>query len=387
MIGKPNGELGPESNLFDSQSSDFQLQELYSIYLCYFDEARGHICLFCFPDAACERTPTHAIDYHPIWFIDAEGRKEHSETLDFEYRLKAGSPGLRHHFFPIQGPGLNQVELEFRGSVYLAAKFSGASFRKKKRAGFTEETPETYVLIVEVPSALRFLGTEILSKLYEELMTKYTNELYLLIEREYLIPKPIKTEEDLKIIELSTELECNLVELHRSTLSRISLDILQGKLKDQLNKQEQMTTSLIVDLIKAGILVERRVELISDSPEPHYPVRMVRRPTKVGGKSNALQMMSVRRLDNEGALEITVRNNSESCLRNVDAKLLYETELFEIQSSGSFVSFWPSEEEMCFRCERVPNDENGAYVFHLDDPEEKLLIRTIKISELEQNPS
>lgn len=388
MSENPSGELGSKLDMFSTQPPESQLYSLYSVYLCYFDESRGHICLLRFPEGSYKRSSAHedAIDKHPIWWIDATGKKEHSETLEFEYQLKTGDPGFRHHFFPVRGPGLNQVELEFRGYVYLAAKFSGASLREKRRAGFTKETPETYVLMVEVPSALRFVGTEILTKLYEQL-TNYAAKLYLLIEREYLVQKPIKTEEHKKTISASDSLECSLMEMFRSTLYQISLDLLHGKMKDQLNQQEEMTSSLIADLIQAGILVERKVELVSEKQESVGPSQTPTRLTRVGGKSSQIQMTSLQLLPDDKVLEITVRNNSNDCLRNIDAKLIYQTEFFETHSWGTFISFWPAKDDLCFQCQRVDSDKDGAYVFHLDDANEKLLIRTIKIENVQKSPS
>jgi len=388
MRENPSDEFESKIDIFTTQTPDSQLSSLYSIYLCYFDESRGHICLLCFPEGSSNRSSAHedAIERHPIWWIDSTGKKEHSDTLDFEFQLKSGDPGFKHHFFPVQGPGLNQVELEFRGSVYLAAKFSGASLREKRRAGFTKETPETYVLMVEVPSAIRFVGTEILAKLHEHL-TKYTDELYLLIEREYLVKKPIKTDEIKKTIAASDDLVCNLMETFRSTLSQISLDLLHGKMKDKLNQQEEMTSSLIADLIRAGILVERKVELVSETHKHPSHTQTSTRLTRIGGKSSEIQMTRLQLLPEDNILEITVRNNSNDCLRNIDAKLIYQTEFFETHSWGTFISFWPAKDELCFQCQRVASDKDGAYVFHLDDENEKLMIRSIKIEKLQKTHS
>jgi len=382
MSGELNRKLGSELNLFNAQPSEDSLQKLFSIYLCYFNETRGHVCLFCLPEHVYERSSTDPIIFHPIWFIDAAGRKEKTDRFDFEYQLSTKSPEFRHHVFPVGGSGLNRVELEFGGSVYLAAKFSGASLRAKKRSGMTKETPETYVLIVEVPSALRFLGAEILSKLHEEFTAKYADNLYVLIEKECLMQIPIKTEHELKTIKLGDVLECELIKTCQSMIPQVSMDALQEKIMAQFDKQEERVALLIRDLIQAGILAQRQIELESNVPKMFPPILMGRRPTKLGGKSEEIQMTGVKLLDKEHVLEITVRNNSEYFIRDVDAKLIYETEIFEIHSWGYFIPFWLQGEELSFRCQRVPNDEDGAYIFHLDDKEEKLLIRTFKVSDL-----
>ncbi|MFX0198948.1 MAG: hypothetical protein ACFFCW_22735 [Candidatus Hodarchaeota archaeon] len=382
MSGELDRKIGSELNLFDAQSSEASLQKLFSIYLCYFDETRGHVCLFCLPEHVYERSSTDPIVFHPIWFIDATGRKENTDRFDFEYQLSTKGPDFRHYVFPVEGSGLNRVELEFGGSVYLAAKFSGASLRAKKRKGMTKETPETYVLIVEVPSALRFLGAEILLKLHEEFAAKYADNMYILIEKECLLQKPIKTELDRKTIELGNELECELIKTCHSMIPQVSMDALQEKIMAQFDKQEERVAVLIRDLIKAGILAQRKIELESNVPEIYHPILMGQSSPRLGGKSKDIQMTGVKLLDKERTLEITVRNNSEFCIRNVDAKLIYETDFFEINSWGHFIPFWSQGEELSFHCQRVQNDEEGAYIFHLDDKEEKLMIRTFKVSDL-----
>lgn len=382
MSGELDRKLDSELNLFDAQSSEASLQKLFSIYLCYFDETRGHVCLFCLPERVYERSSTDPIVFHPIWFIDAAGRKEKTDRFDFEYQLSTKGPDFRHHVFPGEGSGLNRVELEFGGSVYLAAKFSGASLRAKKRKGMTKETPETYVLIVEVPSALRFLGAEILSKLHEKLKAKYADNMYILIEKECLLQKPIKTELNRKTIELGDELECELIKTCHSMIPQVSMDALQETIMAHFDKQEERVALLIRDLIKAGILAQQEIDLESNVPEIYHPILMGRSLPKLGGKSKDIQMTGVKLLDKERTLEITVRNNSESCIRNIDTKLIYETDFFEIHSWGHFIPFWSQGQELNFRCQRVQNDEEGAYIFHLDDKEEKLLIRTFKVSDL-----
>ncbi|MFQ6124562.1 MAG: hypothetical protein ACE5R6_08165 [Candidatus Heimdallarchaeota archaeon] len=377
--------LSPDLNFFDTQSSEASLQKLFSIYLCYFDEIRGHVCLFCFPKHVCEKSATDPIIFHPIWFIDATGRKEKSDSFDFEYQLSTKSPDFHHHVFPVEGSGLNRVELEFGGSVYLAAKFSGASHRAKKRSGMTLETPETYVLIVEAPSALRFLGAEILSTLHKELTAKIADNMFVLIDKKCLLQKPIKTELDQKTIELGDELECELIETCQSIIPQVSMDALQEKIMAQFDKQEERVAILIKDLIKAGILAQRKIKLESNVPKIFDPLLMGRKSMKLESKSKDIQMTDITLLDKERTLVITVINNSESCIRNVDAKLIYETDFFEIHSWGHFIPFWAQGEELNFHCQRVQNDEEGVYVFHLDDKDEKLLIRTFKVTDLYDN--
>ena len=101
---------------------------LTDIYLMYFDEERGHVPLFIYPeekfsDLVHNKTFMRPIKYHPIWFL----------TVD-------------------EQEALDHIDLEFKGYTFFGKKFFAKSKRKKKRAGLDEETPETIIIIISLPN-------------------------------------------------------------------------------------------------------------------------------------------------------------------------------------------------------------------------------------------
>ncbi|MHC1590953.1 MAG: hypothetical protein ACXQS8_02610, partial [Candidatus Helarchaeales archaeon] len=118
---------------------EYKLEEtrFYQVFLCYFDETRGHLPLFTYPSyLKNDEKELKIIKIHSIWFLDTT------------------QEDLQH------------VDLEYGDKIYLAMKFTGKSAREKARAGLTEETPETYVLILALPQNLAFLGSDLLLYLY-----------------------------------------------------------------------------------------------------------------------------------------------------------------------------------------------------------------------------
>ena len=125
---------------------------LYEVFLCYFDEARGHLPLYTYPTyLKTDKEKERVIKIHSIWFLDTESQED-----------------------------LEHVDLEFGDRIYLAMKFTGESFRPKKRSGMNEKTPETYVLILSLLKDYSFLGTDLLVNLYSKIKF-ISDRLYILI--------------------------------------------------------------------------------------------------------------------------------------------------------------------------------------------------------------
>ena len=74
-------------------------ETFYQVFLCYFDESRGHIPLFTFPnELKYSAEDLRIIKIHSIWFLDAKAQED-----------------------------LSHVDLEYGDKIYLAMKFLGES--------------------------------------------------------------------------------------------------------------------------------------------------------------------------------------------------------------------------------------------------------------------
>ena len=142
-------------------------QTFYQIFLCYFDEAMGHLPLYTFPsELKYDENELRIIKIHSIWFLDAEAQED-----------------------------LSHVDLDYGDKQYLAMKFKGKSWRSKSRAGIERDTPETYVLIISLPREYSFLGSDLLISLYSKIK-ELADSLYILIKAEIASKRVIKTDKD-----------------------------------------------------------------------------------------------------------------------------------------------------------------------------------------------
>ncbi|MFX1259823.1 MAG: hypothetical protein ACFFAN_18380, partial [Promethearchaeota archaeon] len=157
------------ANLFNSGSSENNpFEKLYVVYVLYFDEERGHIPLLIHPsvndDLKYDKSFMRPIKYHPIWFLEIEEQAE-----------------------------LDHIDLEFKNYLFLGRKFLTTSKRKKRRAGFKEETPETIVIIICIPNDIAIFGDELIQIMTEKIRENFEDKLFKIIECEIAKEQIIKS--------------------------------------------------------------------------------------------------------------------------------------------------------------------------------------------------
>jgi hypothetical protein len=322
------------------------LESLVGIYLCYFHEAKGHLALFTCPENLKNDVETlRIIQKHPVWWLGAENFKEE---------------------------GLNRVDLEFGGKVYAATKFKAKSAREKQRAGMSPETEEVLVLIVSVPVGIaKPLGDMLLSVLLKKIKESVQDKLYLLIEKDLACSKPIKSDDDHKIIKDGEEIEKCL-----SNLCDISIPVISSELVDALQSDVEKQRSLVYFLLHNMYGVTgpqtRAVELSGKSAIETKAVEHI--------PESPIELVGVEFADNKKKLKITVKNNSEKGLDNIKISIAHIEEFFETYSWDTMVEIWFPYEELVFQYPRVDND--GEYILKIEDRNQKLLVKRISIKEM-----
>jgi hypothetical protein len=345
-------------NLDSNEIDDFELERkkeerptstfesLVGIYLCYFHEAKGHLALFTCPENLKNDVETlRIIQKHPVWWLGAEDFKEE---------------------------GLNRVDLEFGGKVYAATKFKAKSAREKQRAGMSPETEEVFVLIISVPVGIaKPLGDMLLSVLLKKIKESVLDKLYVLIEKDLVSSKPIKNDEDNKIIKDGEEVEKCL-----SNLCDISVPVISSELMNALQSDVEKQRNLVYFLLNSMYGVtgpqarsvplsgKSAIETRAVEPIPESPVELV----------------GVEFVDNKKKLKITVKNNSEKGLDNIKISIAHIEEFFETYSWDTMVEVWFPYEELVFQYPRVDND--GEYILKIEDRTQKLLVKRISIKEM-----
>jgi hypothetical protein len=341
-----NGTNSSQPEKKNEEHHDSMLEGLIGIYLCYFHEARGHLTLFTCPETLRNDVETiRLIQKHPVWWLGIEDFKEE---------------------------GLSRVDLEFGGKVYAATKFKAKSTREKQRAGMSPETEEVFVLIVSVPVGIaKPLGDMLLGILLKKIKESLLDKLYILIEKDQACCKPIKNDEDHKIIKDGEEIEKVL-----SNICEISTPIVSAELMDALQSDVEKQRNLVYFLLSNMYGVTRpQARAVPLSGKSAIETRAIEHLPE-----SPIELLGVEFTDNKKKLKITVKNNSEKSLDNIRISIAHIEEFFETYSWDTNVEIWFPYEELVFQYPRV--DNNGEYILKIENRIEKLLVKRISIKEI-----
>ncbi len=189
------------------------------IFLCYFDEVRGHIPLASYPDKNLlfDEVATKPIFVHSVWFLSVE------EQEDFDH-----------------------IDLDYSDRTYLAKKFRVPTTRKKERAGCEADETETMVLIVSVPSDLSVIGSHVLANVYEGIKENLTADLHKIVKGDIARAKPIKTIQVQQVIKEADVVLDRLYKICEWILAPSTTSIL-NKLSDSVTKQKALAYLMLVD--------------------------------------------------------------------------------------------------------------------------------------------
>ncbi|MFB0562612.1 MAG: hypothetical protein ACETWM_15510 [Candidatus Lokiarchaeia archaeon] len=319
---------------------------LIGIYLCYFHEARGHLALFTCPESLKDEVETlRIIQKHPVWWLGAE---------DFTEEL-------------------NRVDLEFGGKVYAATKFKAKSAREKQRAGMSSETEEVFVLIVSVPVGLaKPLGDKLLSVILQKIRESVQDKLYILIKKDQACCKPIRTDDDHKIIKDGEEIENGLTNICEISIPIITSELMNA-LQSDVEKQRNLVYFLLSGMYGVTGPQTRSVPLSGKSAIETRAVETI--------PESPIELVGVEFTDNKNKLKITVKNNSEKSIEAIKISIAHIEEFFETYSWDTMVEIWFPYEELVFQYPRVDND--GEYILKIEDRTEKLLVKKISIKEMQ----
>ncbi len=315
---------------------------LYEVFLCYFDEARGHLPLYTYPEyLKSDKEQERIIKIHSIWFLDTESQED-----------------------------LDHVDLEFGDRIYLAMKFTGESFRAKNRSGMDETTPETYVLILSLPKDYSFLGSDLLVSLYSKLKS-LSDRLYILIQKEAALYKVVKSPKDRTIIEEGKIIEKDLHKICKNLLPDITPDAINSLASATTKKNEKLAYLLFHDISKSSTPSAPREFEISTIAE-------------TGDKTEYFKRIAIftklELIENRKKIKIAVKNVSLKDLYNITIEISQVQEFFETSHWETSVDTWFAGEELVFA---YPiGDLTNHYIFEINAPDRKILVKEIQPREL-----
>ncbi len=318
--------------------------EFIEIYLCCFHEAKGHLILFTIPQKLKgDKSVIRLLQRHPVWWLDVNEFK--------------GS--------------VDHVDMEFGGKVYSGTKFTTKSSRKKERAGVEESAEEVFVLIISTPTSIaKPLGEELLRLLREKIQKQLYENLYLLILVEEANLKPVKGEEDKKLIEEGKRITSMLEDICISAIPEISRRVIES-LQFDAEKQKSLVYFLLSHLYGEQAPI-RKVTLSEKEPPKIRQVDLMR--------ENPVGLEGVELMEQGKKLKIMVKNSSEKALENIKITISHIQDIFETYSWSTNVELWFPLESLVFIFPRV--DNNGEYIIKVEDSTRNLLIKRISVKEL-----
>lgn len=338
------------AELFDSPSSDKNpFEELAVVYVLYFDEAQGHVPLLIYPNDRYkdDKKFMRPIKYHPIWFLSADEQ----EVLD-------------------------HIDLEFKGYTFFGKKFLTSSKRRKRRAGLEEETPETIVVIVSLPTKLEILGDELIKQMTTEIRENFEKNLFEIIESEILKDAVIKTPKVEKLIEKGDHIKNRLREL---------IEKIVNKYFSSAIKQADTTSIKMQKAISYLALKGIDVSHISsgDYKDSFSSIKLFDPTEKseldFANKSQFL-IKQVNIMEDSQEFEILTKNNSKNEFQNLLIKITNVKEYFEKEIMNEHIDVWFPEEELVFVSPIIPHIDEYLFFIIGENTNERFMSKRIDLN-------
>ncbi len=330
-----------------------RIGDLSVVYVLYFDEAIGHVPLLIYPDDKYKEDKKYMrpIKYHSIWFLDIDD----SEALD-------------------------HIDLEYKGFIYFGKKFLTKSKRKKRRAGLKEETPETIVIILSLPTDLEIFGDDLIHILTKEIQDNFEDKLYEIIESEIAKEEIIKTPKIKKCIIEGNKVKNNLKNLIVKTTDEYFSKV--TKQVDALSIKQQKAISFLT--IK-GLDISHII--FNDAKTGFANIKLFD-PNKKAENYDLkppFAISDIYIIEDSKEIEIIVKNNMDYNMDNITIKISHIKEFFEKEIMNQKIDLWQEDEELLFVSPIIPHI--NEYLFFIVEETykgnyKKLLSKKIDLNNL-----
>ncbi|MFX0115832.1 MAG: hypothetical protein ACFFB3_14880 [Candidatus Hodarchaeota archaeon] len=330
---------GPERR---PESLQRRSQEDFTVFLFFFDEARGHLPLLTYPKKLkSDPKEIQTIKIHPVWWLPEEEESPREPVV-----------------------------FEFGGRGYIAKKFHALSKREKYRSGMDSSTPETFVLAIGAPRDFVFLGQELLPLLYSRILSSVGDKLYVLCERELATRKPLKTSGDKLKITDGDQLEENIMRICQDSLPGLSISRLQQRRESQTRLQRRMAQLFLEDIAAAQAPGVRSIALGSKSDQSQARITP-KRP------ENFRMIESERNLEKK-AIYLTIMNVAqEEMLEDVQVVISKVRGFFEIETWETSIPIWNSGESIRFEAPLGEEEEPEILIRISDANQSRLMLKKI----------
>ena len=341
-----------DSKNINVSGSGIDLERFCVVYLAYFDEARGHQLLLVHPpelkdDEEFLQNESKTIFIHSIWWMSVELQEE-----------------------------LSHVDLEFGGRNYLAKKFHAPSERKKKRSGMDETTPETIVLILNIPINLNPFGGELLNRLYARLTEKYISDFSTDIKKSICEAKIIKSPKDKQSCIEGEKILSRMTTTIRDILKEYGKE-LEVNIGGEGEKQKALAYLLYQDIKKR--------------PQPRTDKDLFFEDTKTKSVidissilHDKIKLENATLLKNENKINLSLVNVSNEDIENCVVSIAYVEDFFEKYFYDVDIDFWFEGEELNFQFERVSKKIKEEYLITVKQDANVIFQQKIQSNKLKE---
>ena len=326
--------------------SQYPTDDSYGFFLYFFDEVKGHVPLFAYPQELLKSNQEKKIiSIHSIWW--------HQDKF-------------------LESEKFISMDLELEGVIYCATLILCQTRRTKRRSGMDSEKwqAERFVLIVKAPSAVSFIAQEILHELKTRIKGSIGENLCFLVENHLKMDEQSEIAEFLK--KKASDIERQLISLCISLIPKIPITKLDVVLES--SSTEEISKTDIVDQdppvpkkpkLRFSIPMGRKYEI----SKPRSEVTLTLEPKRV-------KIIEIIRSDDERLVRITVRNSSSEVIPNAFLKIYESQGFFGKDILVSKIENWTPNKEVTIEFE--PADTGGIiYFLKVEDEKETIKVKRI----------
>jgi len=336
------------------KKQEYPCEGLSDIYIMYFDESRGHIPLFIYPEEKFiklrdNRTFMRPIKYHPIWFL----------TVD-------------------EQEALDHIDLEFKGYIFFGKKFLTKSKRIKSRAGMEDDTPETIIIIVSLPNDIEIFGDDLIRLLVEKIKEQFSDKLYELIEYDICKNEIIKTPKIKQIIKEGEKIKNDLNDLITVTCRAYFSTAIRQTDVSSIKQQKALSYLALKGIDVSHLRSEdgrdtfSNVKLFDPSLSSNESLKL----------KHPFMISNIEITPDSHELEIIVRNNTDDEKQDLKVKITHVKEFFEKEVMNQHVDLWFPKEELVFISPLTPQVNEYLFFIIEQKTNRRVLSQKIDISTL-----
>jgi len=318
----------------------------YGFFLYFFDEVKGHVPLFAYPQELLKnKQEKKIISIHSIWW--------HQDKF-------------------LESEKFISMDLELEGVIYCATLILCQTRRAKRRSGMDSKKwqAERFVLIVKAPSAVSFIAQEILHELKTRIKGSIGENLCFLVENHLKMEEKSEIAEFLK--KKADDIEHQLIDLCISLIPKMPIAKLEVQLEENsLGAIDESTTPV------QEPQSSKKPQLRFSIPSGHKnDFKKEKTDVKLAPEPKRVRIVNIQHSEDEKLVQVTARNSSSDVILNARLKIYESQGFFGKDILVSKIKKWAPKEEVTIDFERA---DSSGIIYFLKIEDEKGTIKVKRI--------